>query len=171
MCILDIVILVLLIPAVINGLRKGLVDQTIGLAAFIISGYLAYIFADKVGQWIGQYITVSPTVLYIIGFAVVVILCVLLFNLLARLMSGLLEKIGLGWLNKTLGVLVGILSTLILVGLALSLITDFDERTLHLGTGWISESTLADWCKAVANWVFPFLRDLFSNFSSNVPSV
>lgn len=66
MNVLDIVLIILFIPAIIRGISKGFIEQVIALASLFLSAWLAYLFADKVGTWLSAYIDgVSKEVLYI----------------------------------------------------------------------------------------------------------
>ena len=59
MNILDIIILICLIPAIIQGIRKGFISQAISIASIILGIWLSSQFANVVGEWIAQYISVS----------------------------------------------------------------------------------------------------------------
>ena len=52
MNVLDIVLIILFIPAIIRGISKGFIEQVIALASLFLSAWLAYLFADKVGTWL-----------------------------------------------------------------------------------------------------------------------
>ena len=150
---LDIVILILMIPAIIRGIQKGLIEQIVAFASLFVSAYLAYLFSDNVGNWLSQYISVSPSVLYVLSFVIVIVVTVLLFNLCAKLISGLIKTISLGWLNSALGLL-------------LRIFTDFNTNTLHMQTAWLDESFLYGWIKPLTDAIFPFLENIFSTISN-----
>ena len=90
MNLLDIILLILFIPAIIRGISKGFIEQIIALASLFLSAWLAYLFSNTVSGWLGQYVSnVSPQVLYVISFVVIIIVTVALLHLLARLLSNL----------------------------------------------------------------------------------
>ena len=97
MNVLDIVLIILFIPAIIRGISKGFIEQVIALASLFLSAWLAYLFADKVGTWLSAYIDgVSKEVLYIFAFIIIIILTVMLLNLLAKVLSKVVSAISLG---------------------------------------------------------------------------
>ena len=166
MSVLDIVILILMIPAIIRGISKGLIEQVVAFASLFVSAYLAYLFSDNVGNWLSQYISVSPSVLYVLSFVIVIVVTVLLFNLCAKLISGLIKTISLGWLNSALGLLFAIFNTAVIIGLLLRIFTDFNTNTLHMQTAWLDESFLYGWIKPLTDAIFPFLENIFSTISN-----
>lgn len=166
MSVLDIVILILMIPAIIRGISKGLIEQVVAFASLFVSAYLAYLFADNVGNWLSQYITVSPSVLYVLSFVIVIVVTVLVFNLCAKLISKVIDTISLGWLNKGLGLVFAIFNTALIIGLLLRIFTDFNTNTMHLSTQWMDESLLYGWIKGMTDAIFPFLENLFSTISN-----
>ena len=61
MNLLDIILLILFIPAIIRGISKGFIEQIIALASLFLSAWLAYLFSNTVSGWLGQYVSnVSP---------------------------------------------------------------------------------------------------------------
>ena len=169
MSVLDIILLVLFVPAIIRGISKGFIEQLIALLSIFLSAYLAYLFADKVGEWLSQFITFSsPSVLYIVSFVVVIILCVLVLNLLAKLLSKVLEAVSLGWLNRVLGFLLAILNTALVVGLLFVVFGDLNEKYFHLSTQFMEDSVIYGWISKLTDAVFPYLETLFTKISNGI---
>lgn len=163
MAVLDIVLLVFFIPAIIRGISKGFVEQAFAMAAIILSGKLAFSFANKVGEWLGQYVKTSETLLYIVSFLLIVICTVLVLKLCATLISKLVSAISLGWLNRTLGFLTAIFNTALVLGLIFVLFKDLNDKMLHLGTQFLDDSTIYGWIDKLTSFIFPKLEQLFSS--------
>ena len=169
MSVLDIILLVLFVPAIVRGIKKGLIEQLIALLSIFLSAYLAYLFADNVGEWLSKYITFSsPTVLYIVSFVVVIILCVLVLNLVAKLLSKVLEAVSLGWLNRILGFVLAILNTALVVGILFVVFGDLNEKYFHLSTQFMQDSTIYGWISKLTDAVFPYLETLFTKISNGI---
>ncbi|MBP5488474.1 MAG: CvpA family protein [Bacteroidales bacterium] len=172
MSILDIILLVIFIPAIIRGISKGFIEQLVALLSIFVSAYIAYVFADKVGTWLSQWITFnSPTVLYIVSFVVVIILCVLLFNLAARLITKVINVVSLGWLNKILGFVIAIFNTALVVGILFVIFGDINEKYLHLSTKFMEDSTIYGWIKKLTDALFPYLEGLFTKISNGIQEI
>ena len=118
---LDIVILLLFIPGIIRGLSKGFLEQAISLVGVVLSVYLAYHFSDFACDIIKNYITVSETVLNVIGFAAILVVVLLLVMLLSKLVTKVAEMASLGWLNKVLGLVFALCTTALVIAILIIL--------------------------------------------------
>ena len=96
---LDIVILILFIPGIIRGMSKGFIEQAISLVGIVLSVYLAFKFSGAACTWLSQYLTVSQTVLNILGFAAVLVLVLLVVMFVAKLITAAVEKAS--WAGST----------------------------------------------------------------------
>lgn len=163
MAVLDIVLLVLFIPAVVRGISKGFVEQAFALAAIVVSGKLAFTFAGRVGERIGEYIETSGTLLYIISFLIIVICTVLVLKLCATVISKLISAISLGWVNRLLGFAMAILNTALVLGLLFTLFNDVNDKMLHLGTKFMDDSLIYGWIDKLTGFIFPKIEQLFSS--------
>ena len=125
---IDIIIAVLLALGLVSGLRDGLVKQVASLAGLIGGLILGRAFYMPVGEWlIGQF-GMSAEAAHITAFIVILIIVPLLFNLAGWLVSKLLSVICLGWINRLLGGLVGVLKFALLVGVIITGFEFFDQR-------------------------------------------
>ena len=173
MNVLDIVLIILFIPAIIRGISKGFIEQFIALASLFLSAWLAYLFADKVGTWLSAYIDgVSKEVLYIFAFIIIIIppsLFELLFSaplfLLAKVLSKVVSAISLGWLNSILGLALAVFNTALIIGLILSAFSSFNASTFHLGTEWMDSSVIYRWISDLTQTIFPYIENLFNQIS------
>ena len=87
MNIIDAIILICLIPALVQGLRKGFISQAISIISLIVGIWASAHFAGVVTEWISQYITASEQVLNIIAFAVILIIAFVVLGLTGRLLE------------------------------------------------------------------------------------
>ena len=172
MGVLDIVLLVIFIPAIIRGITKGFVEQLAALLSIFLSAYVAYLFADKVGVWLSQWITFnSPTVLYILSFVVVIILCVLVMNLVAKVLSKVIDAIALGWLNRILGFVIAIFNTALVLGIIFIIFNDINAKYLQLNTQFMQDSVIYAWINKLTEIVFPYLEGLFTKISNGIQEI
>ena len=172
MGVLDIVLLVIFIPAIIRGITKGFVEQLAALLSIFLSAYVAYLFADKVGAWLSQWITFnSPTVLYILSFVVVIILCVLVMNLVAKVLSKVIDAIALGWLNRILGFVIAIFNTALVLGIIFVIFNDINAKYLQLNTQFMQDSVIYTWINKLTEIVFPYLEGLFTKISNGIQEI
>ena len=157
---LDIVILLLFIPGIIRGLSKGFLEQAISLVGVVLSVYLAYHFSDFACNIIKQYITVSETVLNVIGFAVVLVVVLLLVMLLSKLVTKVAEMASLGWLNKVLGIVFALGTTALVIAILIILFDTVNVKFELVKSNILQDSVLYGHLKDFGYLVFPYMKQL-----------
>ena len=125
---IDIIIAALLLIGLISGLRDGLVKQIATLAGLIGGLLLGRAFYMPVGEWLVDVLGFSLEAAYVTAFILILIVVPLLFSLVGWLVSKILSVICLGWINRLLGGLVGVLKFALLVGVIITGFEFFDQR-------------------------------------------
>ena len=125
---IDIIISALLLIGLISGLRDGLVKQIASLAGVIGGLLLGRSFYMPVGEWLIDVLGFSSEAAYVTAFILILIVVPLLFSLVGWLVSKLLSAICLGWINRLLGGLVGVLKFALLAGVIITGVEFFDKR-------------------------------------------
>lgn len=159
---LDIIILILFIPGILRGISKGFVEQAISLIGIILSVYLAFRFSGAASTWLQNYITVSQTVLNVMGFALVLVGVLLVVLFVAKLVTAAVEKASLGWINKVLGLVFSIAVSALLIAIIIIL---FDTINLKFGlvkSPILQDSLLYGALKDFGYLSFPYLKQLLA---------
>ncbi|MBO4743589.1 MAG: CvpA family protein [Bacteroidales bacterium] len=151
MQVLDIILLVLFIPAVIHGAVKGLVTQIVSLLSVFVGAIVAGRFAPDLTQVAMLQFGSEEKVTYILCFIVIFIACALVMALVGHLITKLFKAATLGWLNRLLGAVFAIFTTALVLGL---LISAFEG----LNASW----ELVDPEKLEGYQIYPRLRDFSS---------
>ena len=125
---IDIIIAVLLVIGLIGGLRDGLVKQVAGLAGLIGGLLLGRAFYMPLGEWMASVLSISDEAARITAFILILVIVPLLFSLVGWLVSKLLKAICLGWINRLLGGLVGVLKFALLAGVLITGVELFDKH-------------------------------------------
>lgn len=125
---IDIIIAALLLIGLISGLRDGLVKQIATLAGLIGGLLLGRAFYMPVGEWLVDVLGFSLEAAYVTAFILILIVVPLLFSLVGWLVSKILSAICLGWINRILGGIVGVLKFALLAGIIITGIEFFDKR-------------------------------------------
>ena len=162
---LDIVILLLFIPGIIRGLSKGFLEQAISLVGVVLSVYLAYHFSDFACDIIKNYITVSETVLNVIGFAAILVVVLLLVMLLSKLVTKVAEMASLGWLNKVLGLVFARCTTALVIAILIILFDTVNVKFELVKSTILQDSVLYGHLKDFGYFVFPYLKQLLMKAS------
>lgn len=157
---LDIVFLVLFIPGIIRGLTKGFLEQVISLGGIVLSAFLAYRFSGFACDILKDYITVSDTVMRVIGFATVLVLALVAVILLAKLVTKVVEMASLGWLNKILGIVFSLFTTALILSILIILFDTVNVKFELVSSPILQESVLYGHLKNFGYFVFPYLKQL-----------
>ena len=160
MNILDIVILVLFIPGIIRGLSKGFIEQTLSLVGIVLSVYLAYHYHGSVYTWLAAHFEISETVLHVVGFCIVLAGVLIVILLIANLITAVVDKASLGWLNRVLGVVLSVVVTSLVLSVIIIL---FDTVNVKLGlvkSPVLQDSLLYGALKDLGYTIFPYMKGL-----------
>lgn len=125
----DTLVLAVIALSALLGLWRGLVSEALALLAWVAAFLAAKLFGNAVAGIIGNLLH-DPAVRQIAGFAAVFIATLLLFAIARLLLSTLLRAIGLGMLDRVLGMIFGVARGVLLV-LALVMLgglTDLPRR-------------------------------------------
>ena len=128
MQIIDIIISTLLVVGLLMGLVKGLVKQVASLAGLVCGLLVGRAFYMPVGGFFVKIFKLSVEASHITAFVLILILVPLLFSLVGWLLSKLLSAISLGWINRLLGGLVGVLKFALFAGIVITGIEFFDKH-------------------------------------------
>ena len=160
MNILDIIILVLFIPGIIRGLSKGFVEQTLSLLGIVLSVYLAYHYHGSVYTWLAAHFEISETVLHVVGFAIVLAGVLIVILLIANLITAVVEKASMGWLNRALGVALSIVVTSFILAVLIILFDTVNVKFGLVKSPVLQDSLLYGALKDFGYFVFPYLKGL-----------
>ena len=162
MNILDIILLICLVMALIQGIRKGFIAQAISIISIVVGIWASARFANIVTAWVAQYITASEQVLKLVAFALILVIVFLILGILGKALEGVFRLVMLGWLNKLLGAVFSLLKAGLIIGLLIMAFSSLNE-TFHLvQESALNESVLYQPLKKLAFEVFPYLKDMLT---------
>lgn len=162
MNILDIVLLVCLIPAVIQGLRKGFIAQVVAIISLVLGGWLAYRFTSVVTEWLGQWISASGPALDIVAFILIFAIVVTILFLLGKILEASIKIILLGWLNRLLGLVFALFKYVLIIGLLVILFDSVNSRFDLVSDEYLDSSFMYSGIRSLSWSVFPYLKSLFA---------
>ncbi|NIJ43816.1 membrane protein required for colicin V production [Wenyingzhuangia heitensis] len=161
--ILDIVIGVILLYGLVKGIMKGLLTEVASLVALIAGIYGSMHFSFYAKDLLIKYVDLEPKYIALTAFAITFLVIVISISLAGKLLTKLASLIALGWINKILGAIFGVIK----VGLILSVILGWLERINgvipFLEKEQIEKSILFTPVKNLAPAIFPTLLDKLEN--------
>lgn len=162
MNILDAIILIALLPALIQGLRKGFISQAISIISVIAGIWASARFANMVTAWLSQHITTSEQVMKIIAFVLILVVVFIILGLIGRFLESVLKVVMLGWVNKLLGAIFSIVKAFLIIGLIILAFNALNNTFEFMKPETIADSVLYNPVKNLANDVFPYIKNMLT---------
>lgn len=156
----DIAIMVILIPALIGGIRKGFIRQVAALGALILGIWAGWHFSSLLSGWIKPLFGSESNLIDILSFALIFVGVLILVNLIGRAVAGIVKLALLGWLDRILGVLFAIVKYAFVLSIFIHILNSLDKLYHFLPAEKLAESRLYDFVSSIAPAVFPYLQNL-----------
>ena len=158
MAILDIILLLCFIPAIVTGISKGFVKQVIDLVAILAAAWAAFHFSTMMADWLGQYLTLDPSILKVVSFVLVAIVVAILLHLVGALLTKTLKALSLGFVNRLLGLVFGVLKVALILGLLILLFETLNSSLQIVKPEATANAVVYNALKNAANAIFPILK-------------
>ncbi len=126
---LDFILLVFVALFIVSGYRKGIIIGLATIAALILGIYAAVHFSIFLNDILAERFDPSPNTLPILSFIVTFFLVVIGVILVARLTEKFADVIGLGFLNRLGGAILGLIKGVILASIVIFLLTFLDPKS------------------------------------------
>ena len=144
----DFVILLVLLGSTLIGLLRGFVREAASLAFWIIAIWAAWKFGPLVEPHLGGLLA-DPSVAPWVGRLVVLMLVLVVGWVVGMLLTYFTRSLGLGPLDRVIGLLFGIVRGVVLVGLMV-----IGGELLHLNhEEWWNRSKLIPYGETAGDWL------------------
>ena len=144
----DALILLVLLGSTVIGLLRGFVREAVSLAVWIIAIWAAWKLGPGVEPHLGGLLA-DPNVAPWVGRLVVLVLVLLVGWVVGLLLSYFTRSLGLGPLDRVIGLLFGVLRGVVLVGLMI-----IGGELLHLNhEDWWNRSKLVPYGETAGDWL------------------
>jgi membrane protein required for colicin V production len=144
----DVLILLLLLGSTLIGLLRGFVREAVSLVFWIVAIWAAWKFGPLVEPHLGGLLA-DPKVAPWVGRLVVLVLVLLLGWMVSMLLGFFTRSMGLGPLDRVIGLLFGIVRGMVLVGLMI-----IGAELLHLNhEEWWNRSKLIPYGETAGDWL------------------
>lgn len=163
MNVLDAILLLCFLPAVIQGLRKGLVKQIFSLAAVLVGIFVAMRFTPDVSGWASQHVEGGAKFVNALCFGVLLIAGALVTQLVGELITKIMNTVTLGWANRLLGVIFAIFKVLLLLGLLVHVFEAVNCKWELVKPETLDGSRVYVFLKDFAARLFPRIKELLEN--------
>ncbi|MBC8312276.1 MAG: CvpA family protein [Candidatus Marinimicrobia bacterium] len=150
----DILILIILGFFTLSGFRNGFIKEAARIVGMVGGFFAAHNFHDDLMPYLEVYI-VNPNILTVASYLGVFCITLVMINTLAMVMQKFFEFILLGWLNRLLGTLLGLIKGVFVVSIVIFILeiapTEIREKLQQ-------DSELYKICNVVKNQVITFSK-------------
>ncbi len=122
----DLIILIFLLVAFVNGYRKGLVMMLVGLATVILAAVFAGKLAVTVLPYLQKTFDFSPQVIHVLSYVAAFLAIAAVVSLIGFLVQKVFESVNLNFINRILGGVVSMGTTVVVLSILLNLILMLD---------------------------------------------
>ena len=156
MAIFDIIIILILVTALIFGIKKGIIRQVFGLLALFLGVYCAFKFSYWAGDYIVQWFHTGESLTQGIAFAITFTVVVLVVILFGKFVARLISLAALGIFDRILGGIFGVLKFACIICILLYIAKHFDAQ-LHFLPEDIKHSFSFQFFDVIIKMAFPYL--------------
>ncbi|MDR0560330.1 MAG: CvpA family protein [Prevotellaceae bacterium] len=183
--IFDIIVLISLFLAAVFGYIRGMVCQLIGLIGIIAGTYVACKLALMFTDWWRKYFNVdegsTKIIVFIIMFAIIALTVYFITFRLSKILDKLLKSAMLNWINRLLGMIFGILKTVVIFSILAYAIHSLKLTGVDILNKDLKKSATYGKLVYAADFVFPYMvklsqnakpvkKDLNTYFETAIPS-
>ncbi len=135
-----------------RGTWRGFVNEWAGLIGLLSGYFFAVFYSPTVDLWLKNYLDFSPDYSFIASGALVFLGTYLIVVLVGAVFTKILKVVWLGWLNRLLGGLSGLLKGAIVLAFAIAiynghLVSFFGARP------WVGESLIFDFLSSFGGYL------------------
>jgi len=156
---LDAIIVVILILALVMGFINGLVKEVASLAALILGIWGAIKFSTFTAAKLYDYFDMTGHYVGIIAFLVTFGIIVVIIHFIGILADKLVTATALGFVNRILGIVFGLLKSVMIMSVFFVILNAFDARHSFLPRKTIEESRFYNPISDIAPAIFPIIGE------------
>ena len=158
---LDIALLLIIGLGLVVGGSRGLLTQVSSLIGVVVGLYVARQYYVQLAEEITPTVFDSLSAAQVVSFIAIWILVPIVFGLFASLITKFMEVINLGWLNRLLGALVGVIKYFLLLSTLLCVLDFVDPDNKLISETKKTESVLYYPVKSVAKTLFFVVKEAY----------
>jgi membrane protein required for colicin V production len=159
MNLVDIILIVLLVGAAINGFVKGFFVELASIASLILGIWAAVEFTSLVQHWLSKYLNWSYDAMRLISFILIFVFVVIVVHLIATLTEKFVEAIALSIFSRLAGAVFGVLKAAFILSILMIIVSKIENFTVTIIPDKAkAESRLYGPIENMAPNILPFLK-------------
>lgn len=153
---LDVILIILLLIAAVNGWRKGIIVQACGIAGLVLGIMFAMRFSRRIGLWLGLGEGTAP----LLGFIIIVIVSIVVLALVGYLFKKVFHLTGFGILDRIGGLALSVVKIGLLLGILTTFFADMNATYHWVDPQEITGSAVYKPLRKMTDAVFPYLIEV-----------
>jgi len=154
---IDLLIAIPLVWGAFVGFKNGLIIEVASLAALLLGILGAIHFSDFTANFLVANLNITTQYINLIAFAITFVGIVILVHLLAKMIDKLVKAVALGFVNRLLGMVFGLIKYAFLISIILVIINAINRNMTFISKGKIENSILYKPLSDFAPSIFPYL--------------
>ena len=132
MNVVDIILIVLIAGAAINGFVKGFFVELASIASLVLGIWAAVEFSGLVQNWLTKYLDWSHDMMRLVSFILIFVFVVILVHLIATLTEKFVKAIALSIFSRFAGALFGAIKAAFILSLLMIIISKIEGFTITI---------------------------------------
>lgn len=154
----DLTVGILLLLAVINGYRKGLIMQLVGLAILVLSAIFGGRVAEMILPHLTGWINLSPEPARVLSFLLAFAAIAIALTLVGKLIQRFFDLVLLSFLNRLIGAVIAAGTMMLFLSILLNLLLLLDRNETVISPQIKEESFFYSRVEAVVPAIVPHLN-------------
>jgi len=154
----DLLIALLLLIALVNGYRKGLIMQLVGLATLVLAAIFGGRLAEKILPEIHRLIEISPDAARVLSFVLAFALIAIVLSLVGKMLQQFIDVVLLSFINRLSGAVIALGTMMLLLSIILNLVLLLDKEQVVIKKEIREESFFFERVEAVVPALVPYLN-------------
>ena len=154
---IDLIIAIPLVWGIFVGFKNGLIIEVASLAALLLGIFGAIHFSDLTANFLVTSLNVTTQYINLIAFAVTFVGIVIVVHLLAKMIDKLVKAVALGFVNRLLGMVFGLIKYAFIISVILVIINAINRNLNFLSDEKTESSLLYKPLSNFAPAIFPYL--------------
>lgn len=163
---LDIFLCVGLALGLISGIRKGFFVALASLVSILLGIFIAIKCSHITKHFLENHGFSGNKWIEVMAFGVTFLAVIIGVTLLARFFTSIADFANLGWANKFLGAVFGVLKTILILSICLNLLQKINYDHTFVSKKTIDTSKLYEPIQKVSRLIYPAIEDWFTAFKS-----
>jgi len=163
---IDVFLGIFLLYGLIRGLWNGFFVELASLVSLLLGIFIAIKFSYLMRAHLENHGAWSPKTIQVAAFALTFILVVVGVSLLGKIFTKLANFAALGFFNKLLGGIFGVLKTILMLSVLLNLFEKVNSNHAFADKETLDHSTLYNPVRAVSKFIYPSIEEWFTAFKS-----